>query len=415
MNAVGIIAEYNPLHRGHEYHIRKSRGCVESSAVISIISANFVQRGMPALTDKGLRAAMALSCGVDLVLELPVVYSSHNAGVFAGAAVDILAATGLVSGISFGMETPDLRALCALADLLNDEPPSFKASLKNFLREGYSFVQSRSMALDMAVPGALDLLKSPNNNLALAYVKRIREKNYDIVPVAIKRAGRGFHDERLPDAPGDRSAAVASAAAIRALMRAGEWELAYSMTPGPCAALLQEAKSGGRLVSDSGRLWRAVKQSLLRAGPEGIRAISEMGEGLENRMTAAAWRSESFESFVDACVTRRYTKGRIQRHCMHLLIGLGHDESRAFQRGGPAYIRVLGAGETGRRLLALMRDRASLPVISKASVPKGSQGAPDYASRMMEIEHRATELWETLTDCPNTRSEARRVPVMFRA
>jgi predicted nucleotidyltransferase len=369
---------------------------------------------MPALADKGLRAAMALSCGADLVLELPVAFSSHNAGVFADAAVDILAATGVVSHISFGMETPDLPALSALADLLNEEPPFFKDSLKKFLSEGFSFVQSRSMALDLVVPGALRLLKSPNNNLALAYVKRVREKNYGVVPLAVERVGRGFHDEKSQPVHGDGgNAAVASAAAIRSLMRGGEWELGCSMTPDPCADLLRAAKSCGRLVSDSERLWRAVKQALLRAGPNGLREISEMGEGLENRMAAAAWRSESFDSFVDACVTRRYTKGRIQRHCAHLLIGLGHDESRAFQRSGPAYIRVLGANGTGRRLLSLMRDAASLPVISKASAPKGSRGVSDIAARMMEIEHRATELWETLTDRPEIRSEARRVPLMF--
>ncbi|MDR1515872.1 MAG: nucleotidyltransferase family protein [Synergistaceae bacterium] len=421
LNAVGIIAEYNPLHRGHAYHIRKSRGRGGFNAVISVISSNFVQRGLPAVADKSVRAAMAIESGVDLVLELPVVFSSHNAGVFANAAVDILASTGLVSGVSFGMETPDLPALSALADLLNEEPRSFKTSLKKFLREGYSFVQSRSMALDESVPGALDLLKSPNNNLALAYVKRVREKNYNIEPFAVERIGAGFHEEELPSVTGnDIGAHIASAAAIRSLLCAGKQDerdkqkLAYSMMPDACAALLREAWDGGRLALGGGRLWRAVRQALLRAGAEGLREISEMGEGLENRMIAAAWRSESFESFVESCVTRRYTKGRIQRHCAHLLIGLSHEESRAFQRSGPAYIRVLGANETGRSLLALMRDTASLPVISRAHVPKGR---PDVlsvsgAAKMMEIEHRAAELWEMLTDRPEIRAEARRVPLM---
>lgn len=417
MNAVGIIAEYNPLHRGHVYHIRKSRERGEFSAVISVISSNFVQRGLPAFADKSTRAAMALACGVDLALELPVVFSSHNAGVFANAAVDILASTGVVSRVSFGMETPDLPALRVLADLLNEEPPAFKNSLKKFLREGYSFVQSRSMALDESVPGALKLLKSPNNNLALAYAKRVREKNYNVEPFAVERIGSGFHDEKLPCATGNGGFRIASAAAIRSLLCEGKrgeqdkQKLAYSMMPDACAALLREDADGGRLARDGGRLWRSVRQALLRAGPEGLKEISEMGEGLENRMIRAAWRSESFESFVESCVTRRYTKGRIQRHCAHLLIGLTHDWSRAFQKSGPVYIRVLGANETGRGLLALMRDTASLPVISRARVPK-DRDIMSASARMMEIEHKSTEMWEMLTDRPFIRAEARRVPLM---
>jgi len=117
---VGVIAEYNPLHKGHLYHIRKSRSRAQIDAIIAVISSNFVQRGLPAMIDKGTRARMALACGADLVLELPVAFSSHNAGLFANAAVDILAATGVVSELSFGMENPAFDA-AAVADLLNDD------------------------------------------------------------------------------------------------------------------------------------------------------------------------------------------------------------------------------------------------------------------------------------------------------
>jgi predicted nucleotidyltransferase len=413
LNAIGIIAEYNPLHRGHAYHIRKSRCRDEFSPVVSVISSNFVQRGEPALADKSARAEMALLSGVDLVLELPVVFSSHSAGVFANAAVDILAATGQVSRMAFGMETPDLDAVRALADVLNDEPPPFKASLKKFLREGYSFVESRSMALDEVFPGALSLLRSPNNNLALAYVKRLREKNYNIEPFAVERIGSGFHDEEIKGVNetkgADKIGLAASAAAIRALMRGKDAESAYSFMPPECARILREAWRGGRLAVDRDRLWRALRQALLRAGREGLRSVPEMGEGLENRMIELAWRSESFDSFVNSCVTRRYPKGRIQRYCMHLLINLRHEESRRFQRTGPAYIRALGANGTGRKLLSMMRDTASLPVVSKASALKSASGAFE----MMACERRSTELWEMLTERPAIRSEIRRVPLMI--
>jgi predicted nucleotidyltransferase len=300
--------------------------------------------------------------------------------------------------------------LRAIADALNEEPPAFKAALRKFLKAGHSFVQSRSLGLEELLPGSLAFLKNPNNSLAASYVKRIREKSYSMAAFAVERSGAGFHDEKLPD--GD---VAASAAAIRALLRNGEAERAFSLMPEASAGLLRGAMAAGRLADCRSRLWLAVRQAILREGAEGMRKISEMGEGLENRMLDAAWRSGSFESFVAACVSRRYTAGRIQRHAMHLLINLGHDESRLFQRSGPAYIRVLGANETGRKLLSIMRETASLPVISRASVPKrvpDSFNRFSEASRMMEIECRATEIWEMLTDSPEIRSEARRVPVI---
>jgi predicted nucleotidyltransferase len=351
---------------------------------------------------------MALACGVDLALELPVVFSSHNAGVFADAAVDIIAATGQVSSLSFGMETPYVGMANDLADILNDEPRRFRVALKKNLGAGFSFVQARSMALDDIVPGSLELLKRPNNNLALAYVKRIREKNYDIEPRAVERLGSGFHETAV-------SFADASATAIRALVFEGRFEEAYSFMPDESVRLLRRAAEAGRLTNDRDRLWRAVKQAIIRCGTDGLLGISEMGEGLENRMFGVAMRSDSFDSFVDACATRRYTKGRIQRHCAHLLINLGHEDSREFQKRGPAYIRVLGATTAGRRLLADMREKATLPVITRTSAPKSAKrGDPGVATaaKIMAFEHRATEIWETLAEKPELRSEARLIPLM---
>ncbi len=399
------MAEYNPFHKGHLYHIRKTRNCAQIDAIIVVISSNFVQRGLPALVDKGARARMALAGGADLVLELPVVFSAHNGGLFANAAVDILAATGVVKKLSFGMEAPD-RDMSAMADVLNEEPGDFKDALKKFLAEGYSFVQARSMALDVFVPGALEFLKRPNNNLALAYVGRIREKKYSIEPAPIERIGAGYHDRGIADGE------IASATAIRDLFTSGDAErkkLALSLMPEDTAVLLQEADRNGRVACDEDRLWRALKLMLLRTPPEELARVAEMREGLENRMRRLAYEAASFGEFVDACTSRRYPRGRIQRHCMHLLIGLTHEMSRRFQENGPAYIRVLGANETGRALLAVMRETATLPVISKASVPQDLGG---YARSMMQLEHRATEIWETLTENPRTKAEARYVPAL---
>ncbi len=420
-NACGIVAEYNPFHEGHAYHIRKSRTRAQVDAIIAIISSNFVQRGAPAMLDKRARTEAALSSGVDLALELPVVYSCHNAGLFANAAVDILAATGVVKKICFGMETPDDEALQKIADILIEEPVAFREGLKKFLAEGFSFVQARSMALDALIPGTAELLGTPNNNLALAYVQRIREKKYGIEPVAIERVGAGYHDKKYeisiarsreqcslagcgaePHAP-----KIASATAIRALVADGQIREARRFMPEAAYETLEKNFDEGHTAHDADALWRMVKAAIVRGGTAELACVAEMREGLENRIWDAALRAASFDELVDRCTSRRYPTGRVQRHCMHLLLGLTHDESRAFQARGPAYIRVLGANERGRALLRIMRKRATLPVIARPSAPWS-----DYAANMMGYEHRATELWELLTKKPRLRAEAQFVPVL---
>ena len=143
----GIVAEYNPLHKGHLYHIKKARELCSAEAVAVVLSSDFVQRGEPALLDKWTRAEAALRCGVDLVIELPVIFSSHNAGVFANAAVDILAATGVVTHLSFGAENPDCL-VDSIVDILLKEPEPFKPLLKKHLACGLSYVEARARATE---------------------------------------------------------------------------------------------------------------------------------------------------------------------------------------------------------------------------------------------------------------------------
>jgi predicted nucleotidyltransferase len=347
---------------------------------------------------------MALACGADLALELPAAFSSCNAGVFANAAVDILAATGLVSCVSFGMETPFERnpGFLDIADVLNEEPDDFKADLKKFLRDGHSFVQARSMALEIRVPGSLDLLRCPNNNLALAYIKRIREKKLPLEPMSIERAGGGFHDTE------PRGGEFASAAAIRELASARDFAKARELMPERCARILERALESGRAAASRDRLWRAIKQALLRTTPRELSRIAGMREGLENRMIRAARDSSSYDAFLDLCTSRRYPKGRVRRYCVHLLLNLNASDGGMYQANGPAYIKVLGANALGRRLLARMRTTAVLPVISRSA---GALGP--YASRILQFEHTSTEMWETLTENPKPRAESRMVPVML--
>jgi predicted nucleotidyltransferase len=345
---------------------------------------------------------MALSGGADLALEIPVVYSSSNAGVFASAAVDILAATGVTRRVSFGMEDPveGFRLLEPMAAVLCGETEDFRRALREFLARGFSFVQARGMALESIIPGALALLKRPNNNMALAYLKRIMEMNYDIAPAAVGRIGPNHHSE-------ETAGGAASATAIRRMAASGDMDGACSAMPAESAAILMREYAAGRAAFEDGRFWTTVKQALVRSSARELSRVAGMREGFENRMIDMAYRSGDYESFVDACVSRRYPRSRVTRCCAHLLLNLRQDENAEFQGRGPAYIRVLGANERGRKLLGIMRRTSALPVITRASAPWS-----EYSAAMMRFEHRAAELWETLTDAPVPRAEARRVPVM---
>jgi predicted nucleotidyltransferase len=404
LKITGIVAEYDPFHLGHLYHIGKSRGLARTEAIIALISANFTQRGEPAIADKFARARMALSCGVNLVLELPCAFSCRNAGIFADAAIDTLAGTGIVGRVSFGTEAPpEKKSLFeSAADVLNAEPPEFRDSLKKFLAMGRSFVQSRSMALEEAVPGALELLKSPNNNLGLAYIKRIREKKYPIEILPVLRTGAGFHDKTA------NAGEIASASAIRGMISYSGIETARRFMPETCADILGDEIRNGHAALSRDRLWRAVKQALLRASPDELSDIAEMREGLENRMASRAYSADSLDSFVDMCASRRYPRGRIQRYCVHLLLNLRKEQSEKFQKNGPAYIRILGADETGREMLRMMRDSAAFPLLSKAG---GRMNA--YAWEIMRFEKTASEIWETLTESPRKNAESGAFPELF--
>ncbi|MDR1966373.1 MAG: nucleotidyltransferase family protein, partial [Synergistaceae bacterium] len=244
--------------------------------------------------------------------------------------------------------------------------------------------------------------RHPNNSLALAYIKRIREKGYPIETIAVERIGARFHDARA--SPGE----IASATAIRNLLLRSEREFAYSLLPDASSRILKRSIESGHAALSDDRLWRAVRQAMLRASPGELSDLAEMGEGLENRMARCAYEADSLGSFVSLCTSRRYPAGRIRRYCIHMLLNLRRDASLKFQKNGPAYIRVLGANPTGRELLAKMRKSATLPVISGAPRRKASP----YAGEILRFERAATEIWETLTDSPRLKAESRLVPVM---
>ncbi len=380
----GIVAEYNPLHRGHAYHMEETKRTLGAEALVVALSSDFLQRGEPACVNKWTRTAMALESGADLVLELPALFSCHNASVFANAGVDILAATGVVTHLSFGMENPE-APLEPLVDILLQEPPHFKAELRSFLNLGLSYAEAKSRALESCLRGEILLpLGKPNNILALEYVKRVRERRYPLETVRICRKGGGYHDPNPQ--------AFSSATAIRRLLFQGEISQALDLLPESSGRLLEEDLRRERCITSFDTLWRVFQGVLLSRSLEELRSFAEIREGFENRISRSMTESESWENFIASCSTRRYPRTRVQRHAAHILLGLDHWTNRAAQRLGPPYIRVLGFSSQGKELLREMRTKATLPIVSKAAW--GDQKS--FAHQVMRYEHRCAALWEVL-------------------
>lgn len=395
---VGLTAEYNPFHLGHLHQLRVIRERFPRAAVVATLSGSFVQRGMPALLDARTRAETAVVCGVDLVLELPVPFCCHNAGVFANASVALLKACGCVSALSFGMED-DAEPLRRISDILVQESPAFKTHLQNFLKKGMSYAQSRSESAEILCPGAREFLRKPNNTLAVAYAESVARQNAGFELLPVRRIGAGYRDDTAAEA-------VMSASGIRAALAARDYAAARNAMPRAAWAALKDRLESGRAFTDDAPLWRALRLLLLRSTPGTLRDCAGMNEGIEHRLLDAVKTCSSHAQFVDAVSTRRYPKSRVRRLLTWLLLGLSADDERAFSASGPEYLRPLAMSARGRILLREIRSRAALPVVTRPA----DIGKRDGARRLFDLGLRAARVRESFLENPDWRYELRTPP-----
>ena len=363
METAGIVAEYNPFHRGHAWHIAETRRRLGGDApVVCVMSGHWVQRGECALADKWLRAALALDRGADLVVELPTPWAMASAESFARGAVSLLAATGVVDVLSFGSETGELAPLEAAAAAL--DAPDYPERLRAALGRGLSFPAARQEAAGAAC------LSAPNNNLGVEYLRSLRALGSTIRPMTVPRQGAG-HD-------GPAAGGFASASELRRLLRAGRGEEA---APYLTATWSEE-------LADMQHIERAVLARLRTMGEGDWAALPDGGgaEGLPSRLAKAAREAVSLEDFYTRAKTRRYPHARLRRLALAAFLGL-----RAAERpAAPPYVRVLGLGGRGRALLRKMKDTCPLPVIVKPAQARELDGP---ARTLFESEARYTDLY----------------------
>ncbi len=332
MNTIGIICEYNPLHRGHEKQIRHLKTQYPGAAVVCLMSGNFVQRGHPALFDKSLRAKAAILSGADLVLELPLTAALSSAEGFAAAGVSILG--GFCDGLCFGSESGDAGSLLSTAQALL--APDFPEKLRMELDKGLSFPAARAAALGEAGK----LLQNPNDILAVEYCKAILSQHSPMHPLPIRREG-SYHDTAMdPRNP--------SATAVRQAILSGEsWQNAV-----PHADLYEGTPSHTLSAGEKAILYR-----LRTMTDADFEALPYGSEGLWRKFMHASRTQTTLEAVIAATKSKRYTRTRLDRMVMCATLGL----TKADLEAPPPYTRVLAFNDTGRAVLKQARLTGHFP------------------------------------------------------
>lgn len=369
-----IIAEYNPFHNGHKYHIEKTREITMAKKVIAVMSGNFVQRGEPAMMDKVARTICALKNGVDMVLELPVEYATGAADIFAFGAVDLLNKTNVADSLSFGTEAGSISDFSDIADLLNDEPDDLKKYIKEEMDKGITYPAARAKGLSRYIDGDVPFINSPNNILALEYIRALKKTRSGIWPYTVKRAANSYSSSTL-------SGELSSATAIRTAFFKNDDEGAFRAIPENCHSIVSRYLDNIPTLNDYSE---ALHYILRTASAEDLTKYADVTEGIENRIKKNALNRE-ITDIINVIKTKRYTYTRLNRAILHILLQITKEQQDT--ENGIKYIRVLGFRRESDDLLAELTQKASVPVITNA---KSSE-------KFLRTESRATDLYYMTT------------------
>lgn len=377
MAAAGIIAEYNPLHLGHCCQLRRLRALLgEETPVICAMSGNFVQRGDFALLGKHARAEAAVRSGADLVLEIPLSWACAPAERFAQGGVEVLLGTGLVTDLVFGSESADAGAIRSAAEALLG--PDFPEALRRELAGPHSFAAARQRALAGLIgeEGA-EVLSRPNDILAVEYAKALSREGSEVHLVPILRQGAG-HDQDGGEYP--------SAGSIRRMIQEGRRAEALAAMAPAMRELYEAEEARGRAPVFAAGAERAILAQLRRMREADFLALDAGGEGLGNRLAAAAREAASLEELLDRAKTKRYAYSRLRRLALWAYLGLRPETLPA----RVPYLRPLAMNQRGRALLAEARRRAALPILTK---PADVRRLSPEAQAVFRREVLATDLY----------------------
>lgn len=366
MKVLGIIVEYNPFHNGHIYHIQKAKDLTQCDYTIAVMSSSFVQRGEPAIIDKWTRSRIALEYGVDLVVELPFVYACQSADYFAKGAIDLLHAIG-VTDICFGSEDGNIETFIDIAHTIEKNQRQYDDFVKIFMKEGMRYPDACNQALKYILNKEI---RTPNDLLGLSYVKEIIKNHYAITPHCFQRTNH-YHDTTLQQ--------IASATAIRQAIFQHQ-DISYSL---PHAELYQNE------IYCFDDLYPYLRYQILTSSSHDLKKYHMVDEGLENVLKKQIIESDDMYTFIQKLLSKRYTKPRIQRMIIHILMkNIKEDIKEAMNID---YLRILAMNDQGRQYLNQIKKVCPYHIVTNFS---------NYQHPALDIELKATQLLSLLSSHP---------------
>lgn len=396
MKTVGIIAEYNPFHNGHAWQIAKAKELTGAAYCIVVMSGNFVQRGAPAVMDKGLRTKAALLGGADLVIELPVHYACASAEYFASGAAALLDRLGVCDALCFGSESGDLEALNGLCDALLTETETYQALLRKHLSAGASYPQAREAALRGSFPWlaeSLPLLRSPNNILGLEYLKALKKRSSFIRPVTILRRGSGYHDGGLHEND------YASAFAIRKAFTDERGIYACRQQVPPAVYELFAESFGKTFPVLPGDFSPLLFYKLIESLRDGFTEYFDIDGAFSDRICRlfpACMDGMDFDAFCELLKTKNTTYTKVARNLLHILLNIKQADMEAFcGEDFVCYARMLGFKKKSAPLLSAIRAGSSIPLVSKLADARQSITS-ENGLKMLEQNIQADHIYATV-------------------
>jgi predicted nucleotidyltransferase len=367
MNISGIIVEYNPLHNGHLYHINKTKELTNCDALICVMSGNFAQRGIPSSIDKWTKTKMALNNGVDLVLELPTVYSASSAEFFSDGAVSLLNSLGIVNNICFGSEHGNINEIYTISKILLQEPMEFKLLLKTNLSKGIGYPLARANALfDYLISSNIDIsnqltndfLNSSNNILGIEYCKSLIKLNSSIKPYTLKREGAAYNSNSL-------HSEFSSATAIRKFVKEnGSLTELEGHVPSSVLAELLDLYSKNYTFTFEDSMFPYIKYKSF-SSKNSLVNLPDVSEGLDNKIIKSLQNNLNYSSAILDMKSKRYTYTRLSRILCQYFIGFDSFDTKKLRSLPCPYARVLGFNSTGKSILKSIKTNSNIPLYSK--------------------------------------------------
>ena len=375
MNIIGLIAEYNPFHNGHQYQINKIKEKYPDSILIAVISSSYTQRGDISVLNKWEKASIALDNQVDIVVELPFVYATQSSDIFARGAIEILNKLK-VNKIIFGTERDTLEELILLADT-QIKSKEYNKLVKKYQNEGLNYATSTNKALE-------DLtnikVSTPNDLLALSYIREIKQKNYNIEYENIKRT--------IPYHSGQIEENIASASAIRKQYQEGK--KISNLIP----------YSPNKLYKISMSMYYPILKYKILSEDKNLKKYQTVEEGIENRIIKYISESNTYEELINNIKTKRYTYNRISRMLLHILTNFTKEEAKNIKVD---YIRLLGFNERGKNYLNKIKKTLDLPIVI---------GYKKNISKILDIELRITKIYSLMASPSLVKEEYRNKPII---